>query len=70
MRKIQFIEGDIWSHRKDMIGYYSVPSSMMEKIRNMRIEGKTTGVIGEKVSMEGTLNPEIAAYMVTKEISA
>jgi hypothetical protein len=70
MRKIQFIEGDIWSHRKDMIGYYSVPSSMLEKIRNKRIESKAIETIGKKVLMDSNLNPEITAYTVTKGVSA
>jgi hypothetical protein len=68
MKRIQFIEGDIWGHRKDMAEYYSMPYSMMEKIRKMKVEGKDTETIGEKVSKESTLNPEIVAYMVNKEV--
>ena len=68
MKRIQFIEGDIWGHRKDMAEYYSMPYSMMEKIRKMKVEGKDTETIGEKVSKESTLSPEIVAYMVNKEV--
>lgn len=70
MKKILFIEGDVWGHRKDMAEYYSMPYSMLEKIREMKVEGEDTETIGEKVSRESTLNPEIVAYMVTKEIYA
>jgi len=70
MRRIQFIEGDIWGHRKDMAEYYSMPYSMIEKIKKMKVEGKDTKAIGEKVSKESTLNPEIVAYMVNKGVHA
>ncbi|RPJ68976.1 MAG: DUF1699 family protein [Alphaproteobacteria bacterium] len=70
MRKIQFIEGDIWAHRKDMDEYYSIPYSMIEKIRRMKIEGKSSDIIGEKVSGESKLNREILTYMVTKGVHA
>lgn len=68
MKRIQFIEGDIWGHRKDMAEYYSMPYSMMEKIKKMKGEGKDAEAIGEKVSKESTLNPEIVAYMVNKGV--
>ena len=70
MKRIQFIEGDIWGHRKDMAEYYSMPYSMIEKIKKMKVEGKDTETIGEKVSKESTLNPEIVAYMVNKGVHA
>jgi hypothetical protein len=70
MRKIQFIEGEIWGHRKDMDEYYSIPYSMIERIRKMKTEGKSTEIIGEKVSKESKLNPEILTYMVAKGVHA
>ncbi len=40
MQKIQLIEGDVWGgHRKDINEYYTVPSSVMNKIRNMKVDG-------------------------------
>ena len=68
MKRIQFIEGDIWGHRKDMAEYYSMPYSMIEKIKKMKVEGKDAETIGEKVSKESTMNPEIVAYMVNKGV--
>jgi hypothetical protein len=70
MRKIQFIEGEIWGHRKDMDEYYSIPYSMIERIRKMKTEGKSTEIIGERVSKESKLNPEILTYMVAKGLHA
>ena len=39
MQKIQLLEGDVWGHRKDINEYYTVPPSVMTKIRNMKAEG-------------------------------
>ena len=36
MQRIQLIEGDVWGHRKDINEYYTVPSSVVEKIREMK----------------------------------
>ena len=67
MQRIQLIEG---GNRKDMDEYYSIPYSMIEKIRKMKIEGKSTELIGEKVSREIKLNPDMVTYIVTKGVHA
>jgi hypothetical protein len=67
LKGIQIIEG---GHRRDMDEYFSIPYSVIEKIRKMRIEGKSTEAIGEKLSMESRLNPEMVAYIVDKEVLA
>jgi len=69
MQRIQLLEGDVWGHRKDLNDYYSIPSSVIEKIRGMKNEGKSTEAIEEEVSRRGKLNPEMIAYILTKEIS-
>jgi len=33
MQRIQLIEGDVWGHRKDLNDYYTIPSSVLEKIK-------------------------------------
>jgi len=68
MQRIQLLEGDVWGHRKDLNDYYSIPSSVIEKIRGMKNEGKSTEAIEEEVSRRGKLNPEMIAYILTKEI--
>ena len=42
MQRIQLIEGDVWGHRKDINEYYIVPSSVIDRIKEMKIEGKKT----------------------------
>jgi hypothetical protein len=70
MQRIQLIEGDVWGHRKDINEYYSIPSSVIEKIRELKSEGTPAERIEEKVSRESKLNPEMVAYILTKEASA
>jgi hypothetical protein len=70
MQRVQLIEGDVWGHRKDINEYYSIPSSVIEKIKEMKNEGKSTEEIEKKVSRESKLNPEMVAYILNKETSA
>jgi hypothetical protein len=70
MQRIQLIEGDVWGHRKDLNEYYDVPSSVIERIKAMKNEGKSIEDIEEEVSRKTRLNPEMVAYILTKEIAA
>jgi hypothetical protein len=70
MQRVQMIEGDVWGHRKDLNEYYDIPSSVIEKIKEMKTEGKSAEDIEAKVSKENKLNPEMVAYIMTKEATA
>jgi len=70
MQRVQLLEGDVWGHRKDINEYYAIPSSVIEKIKEMKIEGKDTEEIEKKVSRESKLNPGMVAYILNKEIPA
>ena len=70
MQRIQLIEGDVWGHRKDINEYYTIPSSVIEKIKEMKIEGKATEEIEKKVSRESKLNLEMVTYILNKETLA
>ena len=70
MQRMQLIEGDVWGHRKDINEYYTIPSSLIEKINEMKIEGKSSEDIEANVSRESKLNPEMVAYILTKESPA
>jgi hypothetical protein len=70
MQRVQLIEGDVWGHRKDINEYYTIPSSVIDKITEMKIEGKSTEEIEKRVSRESKLNPEMISYIMTKETPA
>lgn len=70
MQRVQLLEGDVWGHRKDINEYYEIPSSVIEKIKEMKNEGKTAEEIEKKVARESKLNPEMVAYILNKEVSS
>ena len=70
MQRIQLIEGDVWGHRKDINEYYTIPSSVIERIKEMKIEGKSAEDIETSVSRERKLDPGIVAYIMNKETLA
>ena len=70
MQRIQLLEGDVWGHRKDINEYYTIPSSVIENIKELKIEGKAAEEIEKKISRESKLSPEMVAYILNKEISA
>ena len=67
MQKIQLLEGDVWGHRKDINEYYTVPSSVMNKIRNMKAEGIPNDKIAEKMTKESKLNQKMILYILNKK---
>jgi hypothetical protein len=56
-----------WGHRKDLYEYYDIPSSVIEKIQGMKMEGKSTEDIGEEISKKSKLNYGMVAYILNKE---
>jgi hypothetical protein len=70
MQRVKIIEGDVWGHRKDINEYYSIPPSVIEKIKVLKHDGTPVDKIEEKVSMESKLSPEMVAYVLEKEAHA
>ena len=69
MQRIQLIEGDVWGHRKDINEYYTVPSSVVEMIKEMKLEGKSNEDIEKEVSRKTMMKPEMIDYILAKENS-
>jgi hypothetical protein len=70
MQRVQLIEGDVWGHRKDLNEYYTVPSSILEKINEMKLDGISTEDIGEEISRKSKLNHGMVAYILNKAAPA
>jgi hypothetical protein len=66
MQKVQLLEGDVWGHRKDINEYYTVPPSIISKIRNMKAEGNPVEKIAEKVAQESKINPKMVSYILNR----
>jgi hypothetical protein len=69
MQRVQLLEGDVWGHRKDINEYFTISSSVIEKIKEMKNEGKAAEEIEKKISRESKLNPGMVAYILNKEIA-
>ncbi|RPJ79638.1 MAG: DUF1699 family protein [Alphaproteobacteria bacterium] len=70
MQRIRLMEGDVWGHRKDINEYYNIPSSVIEKIKAMKNDGKSAEDIEAKVSRESKLNADMVSYILNKEVHA
>jgi hypothetical protein len=70
MQRIQLIEGDVWGHRKDINEYYTVPTSVIEKIKELKYEDTPAEDIEAKISRESKLNPGMVGYILNKEAPA
>jgi Protein of unknown function (DUF1699) len=68
MQRVQLIEGDVWGHRKDINEYFDISSSVFERIKEMKLEGKSAEDIKAKISRESRLSPQMVTYIMTKEI--
>jgi hypothetical protein len=67
MQRIQLIEGDVWGHRKDISEFFNISSSVFERIKQLKLEGKSAEEIKIKVSRESKLSPQMVAHIMTKE---
>ncbi len=70
MNRIQLIEGDVWGHRKDLSEYYNIPSSVIESIRELKLEGTPAEDIELMVARKSKINPEMVAYILTRDATA
>ena len=70
MQKVQLLEGDVWGHRKDINEYYTVPSSVIEQIRELKSADTPAEMIEEKISKESKLKPDMISYILNKETLA
>lgn len=66
MQKVQLLEGDVWGHRKDINEYYSIPPSVIAKIKSMKAEGIPGERIAEKVAHENQFNPKMISYILNR----
>ncbi len=70
MQRIQLMEGNVWGHRKYLSGYYNIPSSVIEKIKIMKLKGKSTKDIEGEFSRKSKLDPKIIGCIMIKEALA
>jgi hypothetical protein len=67
MQNIKLVEGDVWGHRKDINEYYSISPAIIEKIKEMKADGRSDAEIVDKIEREGKLNREMIFYILGKQ---
>jgi hypothetical protein len=67
MQNIKLVEGDVWGHRKDINEYFSISPTIMDKIKEMKVEGRSDAEIADKIEREGKLNREMIFYILGKQ---
>jgi hypothetical protein len=63
-KKVELIEGDVQGHRKDVSAYYTVPSKVIEKIKEMKVLGAKEYEIVEAVNKMYVLRPNTVSFLV------
>ena len=64
MQGIAILEGDVWGHRKDIDEYYEIKPEVMERIEELKSEGKTDSDILDRVVRETRLSRDLLEFML------
>jgi hypothetical protein len=67
MQNIKLVEGDVWGHRKEINEYYSISPAIIEKIKEMKADGRSDAEIVDTIEREGKLNREMIFYILGKQ---
>jgi vacuolar-type H+-ATPase subunit C/Vma6 len=64
MHNIVLIEGDVWGHRKDLCEHYVIPTGIIEMVKEMKSQNKSSEFITQIVKKEGKYTGDLAEYIV------
>lgn len=64
MQGIAFLEGDIWGHKKDIYEYYEINSRVLDRIEELKKEGKSHDEITVMLGMETNLSLDLIKVLV------
>ena len=64
MQDIKLLEGDIWGHRKDINEYYEIKPNLIERIDELKNEGKSKDEITSKLAIETRLSMDLIKFLV------
>jgi hypothetical protein len=67
MQNIKLVEGDVWGPRKDITEYFRLSPDIIEKIKEIKADGRTENEIADKIEREGKLNREMIFYILGKQ---
>ncbi len=64
MRNIALLEGDVWGHRKDINEYYEIKTQIIDRINELKKEGKSKEEIISELEMETRLSKDLIGFLV------
>lgn len=63
-KRVELIIGDVQGHRKDVSEYYTIPSTIIHKIKEMKAIGAKEYEIEEAINKLYLLRPNTVSYIV------
>lgn len=66
MQGIKLLEGDVWGHRKDINEYYEIKKGIIDRINDLKKEGKAEQEIMKTLERETRLSPDLVNFLLKK----
>ena len=64
MQNITLMEGDVWGHRKDINEYYEIKPQIIDRIKELKKEGKSQDEIISLLGKETRLSEDLIGFLV------
>jgi len=64
MQNIALLEGDVWGHRKDINEYYEIKPQIIDRIEELKNEGKSQDEIISELGKETRLGKDLIGFLV------
>jgi len=64
MQGIELLEGDVWGHRKDINEYYEIKPQIIDRIEELKEEGKSKEEIISELGVETRLGKDLIGFLV------
>jgi hypothetical protein len=64
MHNITLMEGDIWGHRKDISEYYEIKPKILDKIKDLKEEGKSQDEIISQLVSQTRLSKDLIGFLM------
>jgi len=64
MQGIELLEGDVWGHRKDISAYYEIKPQILDRIEELKKEGKSKEEVVSKLGKETRLSKDLLKFLV------
>ncbi len=64
MQNITLMKGDVWGHRKDINEYYEIKPRIIDRIEELKNEGKSKEEILSEMGKETRLGKDLIGFLV------